>query len=159
MISSEEVSIALGAVLKLQDTGLWSSGLRIKLRGEQASAADSLEDANWLESVITDNVKRVETLVERLPGFPVDEKVVTELFWLVEKLKTLRFEQEKSLTQEPSKTSSSKEALTCNQDDAILPTESSQKSLRSRLEVAVDGWRQSYEASLQVRKSALEAAE
>jgi len=85
--------------------------------------------------------------------------VVTELFWLVEKLETLRFEQEKSLTQEPSKTSSSKEALACNQDDAILPTESSQKSLRTRLEAAVDGWRQSYEASLQVRKSALEAAE
>jgi hypothetical protein len=159
MISSEEVSIALGAVLKLQDTGLWSSGLRIKLRGEQASAADSLEDADWLEGIVAENVKRVETLVERLPGFPVDEKVVTELFWLVEKIETLRFQQEKNLAQEPSETSGSKEALACNQDAAVLPIDSSQKSLRSRLEAAVDGWRQSYEASLSAGKSPLEAAE
>jgi hypothetical protein len=159
MISSEEVSIALGAALELKNTGVWSSGLRIKLRGEQASAADSLKDADWLESIVSENVKRVETLIERLPGFPVDEKVVTELFWLVEKIETLRFEQEKSSTQEPSETSISKEALACNQDAAVLPTESSQKSLRSRLEAAVDGWRQSYEVSLQLRKSAPEAAE
>ena len=148
MISSEEVSIALGAVLDLQDMGRWSSGLRIKLRGEQMSEADSLRDADWLESVVCGHVKRIEALVERLPGFPVDEKVVTELFWLVEKIETLRFQEKESLARDPSK----KEAK-------AFPIESPNQSLRTRLEAAVDGWRLNYEASLSARKSAPESLE
>ena len=141
MISSEEVSIALGAVIELQDMGRWSSGLRIKLRGEQMSEADSLKDADWLESVVCEHVKRIEALVERLPGFPVDEKVVTELFWLVEKIETLRFQQEESLAPKPSETSSTKDPTGCGQESNILPVESSNQSLRTLLEAAVDGWR------------------
>jgi hypothetical protein len=148
MISSEEVSIALGAVIELKDLGRWSSGLRIKLRGEQISEADSLRDADWLESVVCGHVKRIEALVERLPEFPVDENVVKELFWLVEKIETLRFQQEESLAPKPSE----KEA-------AAPPVESSNKSLRTQLEAAVDGWRISYAASLSARKSSPESPE
>ena len=150
MISSEDISASLGAVLELQKVSLWSSGLRIQLRGESVSAADTLKDGDWLENLLCDQVHRVESLVERLPGFPVDEKIVRELFWLVDKVEELQYEKE---TGEPDRERETQHFL-----DSFpqTPATAGQLPLRRRLEEAVDAWRVSYEDAQraeQIRKA------
>lgn len=142
MITSKQASQILEPILTLNRLTTWSRASQIKIEGEAPSL---LEERDYLEGFLAHQIERVEGIIERVPGFPVDEQVVGELFRLLGKLEEMP-PVEKIL---PPQTYSGLDGET-------------ESNLRARLEETIDLWRiaeHNYKEADRLRKESIKLVE
>jgi hypothetical protein len=142
MITSEHASQILEPILTLNRLTTWSRASQIKIEGEAPSL---LEERDHLEGFLVHQIERVEGIIERMPGYPVDEQVVGELFRLLNKLEEMPPTEEILPPHEYSKTHGDMES-----------------NLRVRLEETIDLWRiaeHNYKEANRKRKESIKILE
>lgn len=89
MVSSEEVANVIQPILFLGRIKQWIGGLRIQLRGSpptRGGASHQIEPGIDLEELLRLCAACVESVATDLPGAPVDEQLLDNLFWLAEQI-------------------------------------------------------------------------